>query len=100
MSKADKVEELFMAKVEIYSKGYCPYCVHAKALLEKKSVNFEEFRIDLMPSLRTEMIARSNGGTTVPQIFINDQHIGGCDQLVALDAEKQLDTLLMEQAKA
>ncbi len=86
-----------MAKVEIYTKEYCPYCAHAKALLEKKSVDFEEIRIDLEPDLRETMIERSMGGYTVPQIFINDSHIGGCDQLVALDANKQLDVLLTGQ---
>ncbi len=86
-----------MAKVEIYTKAYCQYCVHAKALLEQKSVDFKEIRLDLEPSLRAKMIERSQGGYTVPQIFINNNHIGGCDQLVALDANKQLDVLLTGQ---
>ncbi len=89
-----------MAKIEIYTKAYCPYCVHAKALLEKKSVDFTEIRIDLEPSLRAKMIERSQGSYTVPQIFINNNHIGGCDQLVALDANQELDSLLAEQAIA
>ena len=83
-----------MAKVEIYTKEYCPYCTHAKALLTQKSVSFNEIKIDNDATLRSAMIERSQGAYTVPQIFINDEHIGGCDQLVALESSKQLDTLL------
>ncbi|MBU2893572.1 glutaredoxin 3 [Colwellia sp. D2M02] len=83
-----------MAKVEIYTKAYCPYCSHAIALLKQKSVSFDEIKIDDNPSLRSVMIERSQGAYTVPQIFIGDKHIGGCDDLVALDAKQQLDTLL------
>ena len=85
-----------MAVIEIYSKGYCPYCTRAKALLAQKSVAYQEFEIDKNPELRPEMIARSNGSTTVPQIFINDKHIGGCDELYALNYNEQLDPLLAE----
>jgi len=83
-----------MATVEIYTKGYCPYCVRALSLLQQKNVTFKEIKIDAEPTLRPEMIQRSNGSSTVPQIFINNQHIGGCDQLVALEMNQQLDTLL------
>lgn len=83
-----------MSKVEIYTKGYCPFCHRAKALLNEKGVSFTEFEIDVQPELREEMINRANGGYTVPQIFINDQHIGGCDDMYALEAQKKLDALL------
>ena len=83
-----------MSKVEIYTKAYCPYCTHALALLKQKSVNFEEIKIDGNSALRSAMIERSQGAYTVPQIFINIEHVGGCDQLVALETNSQLDTLL------
>ena len=82
-----------MAVVEIYTKGYCPYCVRAKMLLDKKAVEYKEIKIDQQPELRPEMIARS-GGTTVPQVFINDKSIGGCDELYTLHAAGTLDELL------
>jgi len=82
------------ASITIYTKVYCPYCVRAKALLTQKGVDFKELRIDEQPELRPEMIDRANGRTTVPQIFINDLHIGGCDDLYALDAQGKLDPLL------
>ncbi|GAB2677293.1 glutaredoxin 3 [Aliiglaciecola sp. 3_MG-2023] len=83
-----------MSKVELYTKGYCPYCHRAKALLEEKGVAFDEYRIDQNPDLRDTMITRANGGYTVPQIFINDQHIGGCDDMYALESQNKLDNLL------
>ena len=88
-----------MVKVDIYTKAYCPYCSHAIALLEQKlsvspSLQVEKISIDGDMVLRETMIQRSNGGYTVPQIFIDDIHIGGCDQLVALEKNNQLDTLL------
>ena len=83
-----------MAKVEIYTKGYCPYCARALALLRSKNVAIEEYEISLDAPKRDEMIARSNGRTTVPQIFIDGQHIGGSDDLAALDAKGGLDPLL------
>ncbi|WP_137168270.1 glutaredoxin 3 [Salinimonas lutimaris] len=83
-----------MSKVEIYTKGYCPFCHRAKALLNQKGVSFTEFEIDVQPELRDVMIERANGGYTVPQIFIDDQHIGGCDDMYALEAQKKLDALL------
>ncbi|MEE2001933.1 glutaredoxin 3 [Alkalimonas sp. MEB108] len=83
-----------MADVTIYTKAYCPYCVRAVALLNSKGVQFQEFRIDAQPELRPQMIEKAGGRSTVPQIFINDQHIGGCDDLVALDAAGKLDPLL------
>jgi glutaredoxin 3 len=83
-----------MSKVEIYTKGYCPYCQRAKALLSEKGVDFLEFKVDQQPELRDVMIKRANGGYTVPQIFINDEHIGGCDDMYALESKDKLDTLL------
>lgn len=83
-----------MAHVTIYTKDYCPYCVRAKSLLNSKAVQFEEIQIDRQPERRPEMIERAKGRTTVPQIFIGDRHVGGCDDLVALDAAGGLDALL------
>lgn len=83
-----------MAKVEVYSKNHCPYCVRAKQLLEKKGVEYTEYRVDLDHSKLKEMLARSEGRRTVPQIFINDHAIGGSDDLFALDAKGELDNLL------
>ena len=90
-----------MAKVEIYTKAYCPFCTRAIALLEHKSaalaeLQVEEISIDGDMTLREKMIARSNGGYTVPQIFIDDVHVGGCDQLVALEMNNKLDALLAQ----
>lgn len=82
-----------MPQIVLYTKEYCPYCVRAKALLHQKKQTFTEFRIDLHPELRDEMMQKS-GRTTVPQIFINSQHIGGCDDLYALEAQGSLDALL------
>ncbi|TPH17759.1 glutaredoxin 3 [Litorilituus lipolyticus] len=89
-----------MATVDIYTKAYCPYCTRALALLTQKSVAYNEIKIDVNPELREKMIERSNGGYTVPQIFINNKHVGGCDELMALEYNQQLDPLLNEQAKA
>lgn len=82
-----------MANVEIYTKATCPFCHRAKALLNQKGVTFKEIPIDGDASLREEMIKRS-GRTTVPQIFIDAQHIGGCDDLFALEGRDGLSTLL------
>ncbi len=83
-----------MANVEIYTMAYCPYCVRAKALLDEKNVSYQEHRVDQEPELRSEMTERANGGFTVPQIFINDKHIGGCDDMMALESQGQLEPLL------
>ncbi len=84
------------AKVVMYATGWCPYCSRARALLERKRVVFEEIDIDRDPALREEMITRS-GRRTVPQIFVGDVHVGGCDDLHALDAQGGLDPLLVSQ---
>ncbi|HEU4961642.1 MAG TPA: glutaredoxin 3 [Sphingomonas sp.] len=83
-----------MAKVEIYTKAFCPYCVRAKSLLKRKGVAFQEYDITFGGPKRGEMIARAGGGSTVPQVFIDDAHIGGSDDLAALDRAGGLDPLL------
>ena len=83
-----------MAKVEIYTWQACPFCIQAKALLTKKGVNYIEYAIDGDQSARLEMTKRADGRTSVPQIFISNQGIGGCDVLHALEASQQLDVLL------
>jgi glutaredoxin 3 len=82
-----------MSKVIIYTTDYCPYCVRAKTLLQKKQVEFEEIKI-INDEMREDMIIKANGRRTVPQIFIGDKHIGGCDDLYELDRKKKLDELL------
>ncbi len=83
-----------MANVVVYTRATCGFCYRALALLAKKQVNVEEISIDLHPEKRAEMIERSQGGMTVPQIFINDKIIGGCDDLMALEYQGELDKLL------
>lgn len=83
-----------LKKIEIYTGWFCPYCSRAKSLLKKKKVKFIEYTISLKPSLRKEMNERSGGLTSVPQIFINDAHIGGCDDLYELERLGKLDELL------
>ncbi|WP_294353915.1 glutaredoxin 3 [uncultured Sphingomonas sp.] len=83
-----------MAQVEIYTKAFCPYCARALRLLGDKGAQASETDITMDRTKRDEMIARANGRTTVPQIFIDGQHIGGCDDLVALDRAGKLDPLL------
>ncbi|TLS68555.1 glutaredoxin 3 [Mariprofundus erugo] len=83
-----------MSKVEIYSGDYCPYCVRAKALLSKKGVAFTEYNVQLQTELRSEMLKRSGGARTIPQIFIDDRHVGGCDDLYALEKKGELDRWL------
>jgi glutaredoxin 3 len=82
-----------MPKVEIFCTPFCPYCVRAKKLLEQKNVEYEDIRVDQEPERHKEMITRSNR-TSVPQIFIDDDHVGGCDELFALEAEGTLDSRL------
>ena len=83
-----------MTQVEIYTTQVCPYCVRAKDLLKRKGVVPVEIAIDTDPSKRDEMLERSGGRRSVPQIFIADQHIGGCDDLYALDSKGELDAML------
>jgi len=83
-----------MAKIEIYTKAFCPYCSRAKQLLGAKGASYEEYDITMGGPKRTEMLERANGQSTVPQVFIDGQHIGGSDDLVALDQSGKLDPLL------
>ena len=87
-----------MPPVEIYTTPYCPYCHDAKALLKQKNVTFTEIDVSRDRELRSKMTARANGRTTVPQIFIGATHIGGCDDLYALDNAGGLDPLLNGQS--
>ena len=83
-----------MPKIEIYSSAVCPYCISAKNLLKSKGLEWNEVRIDLDPAQRDLMLARSGGRRTVPQIFINEHHVGGFDDLVAADRSGKLVELL------
>jgi glutaredoxin 3 len=83
-----------MAKVEIYTKAFCPYCSRALRLLATKGVDPQEYDITMGGPRRAEMLDRSGGRTTVPQVFIDGRHIGGSDDLAALDAQGGLDPLL------
>ena len=80
--------------IEIYTKAFCPYCWRAKQLLESKGVEYREIPVDYGGNERDQMIERANGRTTVPQIFIREHHVGGCDDLVALDRDGRLDDLI------
>ena len=83
------------ANVEIYTWSTCPFCIRAKALLQKKGVDFTEYCIDGDNEAREKMSDRAGGRRSLPQIFIDDQHIGGCDDLYALNAQGKLDPLLV-----
>jgi glutaredoxin 3 len=83
-----------MARVEIYSTMWCPYCSRARALLKKKGIDYAEIDIDAQPRRRDEMIRRAGGRTSVPQIFIDGEHIGGSDEMAALDRAGKLDAKL------
>lgn len=83
-----------MARIEMYTTAFCPYCVMAKQFLQRKGLGFEEVRVDTDPARREEMLQRSDGRRTVPQIFIEGQHVGGFDDLVAADRSGRLQELL------
>ncbi len=83
-----------MKSVEIYTKAFCGYCARAKALLESKGVAYEEYDITMGGPKRAEMNERSSGGLTVPQIFIDGAHVGGSDDLAALERAGKLDAML------
>ncbi|MHB9879472.1 glutaredoxin 3 [Pacificimonas sp. ICDLI1SI03] len=85
-----------MPAIDVYTKFLCPYCSRAKALLTDKGVEFNEIDISMGGEKRQEMLARSSGASTVPQIFIGDRHIGGSDDLAALERAGELDALLAE----
>jgi glutaredoxin 3 len=86
--------EFPMARVEIYTKFFCPYCARAKKLLGEKGVDYEEYEISADGAKREEMIQRAGGRTTVPQVFIDGRHVGGSDDLAALEHAGKLDALL------
>ena len=83
-----------MAPITIYTKDWCPYCTAAKKLLNDKGAPFTEIDIGAKPELRAEMIQKAGGRTSVPQIFIGERHVGGCDDIYALDARDELEALL------
>jgi glutaredoxin 3 len=83
-----------MARVEIYTKAFCGYCVRAKRLLDEKGADYEEYDITFGGPKRAEMLERANGRTSVPQIFIGGRHVGGSDDLYALEGAGQLDPML------
>jgi glutaredoxin 3 len=85
-----------VAKVEVYTTSYCPYCIRAKSLLKRKGVAFDEIDVSGDPALREKMIELSGGRRTVPEIFINGRIVGGYDELRALEAAGRLDKLLSE----
>tara|TARA_B100000678_G_scaffold5743_1_gene5028 strand:+ start:231 stop:485 length:255 start_codon:yes stop_codon:yes gene_type:complete len=84
-----------MSKIEIYTWQYCPFCIKAKNLLNKKNIQFTEYKIDGDEAARDEMSLRASGRRSLPQIFINDEGIGGCDDLYELEKENKLDNLLL-----
>lgn len=83
-----------MQRIEIYTSPFCGYCSHAKHLLQRKQLTYVEYDISTDPALRSQMLERSNGRTSVPQIFIADQGIGGCDELYQLEHENKLDAMM------
>ena len=83
-----------MTNIDIYTRDFCGFCARAKSLLDKKGVAYTEYNATETPDVRAKMIDRAGGRSTFPQIFIGDRHIGGCDDLYALDAAGQLDPLL------
>lgn len=82
-----------MTDITIYSSNYCPFCIRAKQLLDRKKLAYNEIKVDGKPDVRAEMTRRA-GRTSVPQIWINDIHVGGCDELIALERSGKLDTML------
>lgn len=85
-----------MKTVEIYTSAFCGFCIAAKRLLKKKGVEFTEYSVGRSGEKRQEMMARASGAHTVPQIFIGGQHVGGCDDLYALDRAGKLDAMLVD----
>ena len=83
-----------MQPITIYTTAWCPFCTRAKALLRQKSATFEEIDVDAVAGARAEMMGRAGGRTSVPQIFVGDRHVGGCDDLYAMERAGRLDPLL------
>ena len=84
-----------MTDITLYSSNYCPFCIRAKQLLDRKGLAYNEIKVDGKPEVRAEMTRRA-GRTSVPQIWINDIHVGGCDELIALERSGKLDTMLAD----
>jgi glutaredoxin 3 len=89
-----------MAAVTLYTRPLCPYCVRAVSLLKQKGVDFEEIDAGFDVKKKQEMVQRANGAKTFPQIFIGDIHVGGCDEMMALERAGKLDALLRDQGAA
>lgn len=89
-----RFRENIVAKVEIYTKSTCGFCSRAKRLLDMKRVAYEEVEVDFGGAKKAEMVDRAGGRSTVPQIFIDGRHVGGCDELMRLEQEGKLDELL------
>jgi len=87
-----------MANIEVYSGDFCPYCIRAKALLKKKGLEFSEYNVRKDIQRQAEMSRRAPGARTIPQIFINDRHVGGCDELYALERRGELDQWVAQAA--
>ena len=83
-----------MADVTIYTRQFCPYCTRAVSLLKSKNINFNEIDAGMDVQKKAEMVERSGGGRTFPQIFIGEKHVGGCDDMMALEQSGELDSLL------
>lgn len=83
-----------MAKIEIYTKAFCPYCPRAKSVFDRRGLMYQEYDITMDSAKRSEMIARADGRTTVPQVFVGGHHVGGSDDLAAADRSGELDALL------
>lgn len=83
-----------MSHIEIYSGDFCPYCTRAKSLLQKKGLEYIEYNVQSDLKHQNEMVERAGGARTIPQIFIDGKHIGGCDELYALESKGELDALL------
>ena len=98
MSRAPYHASGIMAKVEIYTSIMCPYCNRAVGLLQSKNISFEQIDVSMSCALRQTMRGRAGGRTSVPQIFIDDEHIGGCDDLMALESAGHLDAMLTGSA--
>lgn len=83
-----------MQKVTIYTRAFCPYCTRAVSLLQQKDVAFEEIDAGMDPAKKQEMVTRANGARTFPQIFVGERHVGGCDELMALEKAGKLDPMI------
>ena len=83
-----------MQKVTIYTRAFCPYCSRAVSLLQKKGVDFDEIDAGMDPARKQEMVTRANGARTFPQVFVGERHVGGCDELMALEKAGKLDPMI------